>query len=141
MNPEPEPGAGSKILLVDDQPFFNKLHADMLLPRGYHVLVATTGREGIEFAQLHQPDLVLLDVEMPEVDGFEVCRVLKEDKQTAQIPIVMLTATRDPRLNERAFRAGAAATVQKSIKVERILNIVQVVLQEKPGNTDSLIGL
>lgn len=142
VNPEPElAGAGSKILLVDDQPFFNKLHSDMLLPRGYHVLVATSGREGIELAQLHHPDLVLLDVEMPEIDGFEVCRVLKENKQTAQIPIVMLTATRDPKLNERAFRSGAAATVQKSIKVERILNIVQVVLQEKPKKTDSLIGI
>jgi two-component system cell cycle response regulator DivK len=128
-------------LLVDDQPFFNKLHADMLRPRGYQVLIATNGPDGIQLAKAHLPDLVLLDVEMPGMDGIEVCRALKADDGTALIPVVMLTATRDPKLNERAFKAGASATVQKSIKVERILNIVQVVLQEKPRQRDSIIGM
>lgn len=141
VSPEPEvAGAGSKILLVDDQPFFNKLHSDMLRPHGYHVLVATNGLEGVELAKEHHPDLILLDVEMPGLDGFGVCEILKKTRYTSDIPVVMLTATRDPKLNQRAFEVGAAATVQKSIKVERILNIVQVVLQEKPKKSDSLIG-
>lgn len=126
------------LLLVDDQPFFQTLHANMLRPKGYSVVTAPDAAHGFAEAKRLQPNLILLDVEMPGEDGFTLCGRLKADPTTAAIPIIMLTATKDQKLNERAFQAGAEATVLKSMNVERLLNIIKVVLATGKLSPDEL---
>ena len=117
------------LLIVDDQPLFLQLHANMLRPKGYNVVTAPDAAQGFIEAKRLLPDLILLDVEMPSEDGFALCGRLKTDPTTASIPIIMLTATQNQKLNERAFQAGAEATVLKSMNVDRLLNIIKVVLE------------
>jgi len=117
------------LLIVDDQPLFLQLHANMLRPKGYNIVTAPDAAQGFIEAKRLLPDLILLDVEMPGEDGFALCGRLKADPTTASIPIIMLTATQNQKLNERAFQAGAEATVLKSMNVDRLLNIIKVVLE------------
>jgi len=117
------------LLIVDDQPLFLQLHTNMLRPKGYNVVTAPDAAQGFIEAKRLLPNLILLDVEMPGEDGFALCGRLKADPTTASIPIIMLTATQNQKLNERAFQAGAEATVLKSMNVDRLLNIIKVVLE------------
>ena len=82
----------SRILLVDDEPDIVETVAFMLQTRNYSVSVASGGLEGIQKAKSEHPDLVLLDIMMPDVDGYDVCMRLKSDEETKHIPIIMLTA-------------------------------------------------
>jgi CheY-like chemotaxis protein len=129
------PGAVQKtILIIDDQPFFVNMQQTMLKRQGYRVLAATNGADGLAEARQHKPDLILLDIEMPEMDGFAVCEKLKADAELRQIPVVILTATQDLRLNQKAFKAGAEITVLKSVSGERLLNMVRLALEKaKPS--------
>jgi CheY-like chemotaxis protein len=128
-------GAAQKtILIIDDQPFFVNVQQTMLRRQGYRVLAATDGAGGLAQARQHKPDLILLDIEMPEMDGFAVCEKLKADAELRQIPVVILTATQDLRLNQKAFKAGAEITVLKSVSGERLLNMVRLALEKaKPS--------
>ena len=119
------------LLLVDDQPFFLNLHKGMLTPRGYTIVTAPDAAQGFAEAKRLVPSLIFLDIEMPGEDGFSLCGRLKADPTTAAIPIVMLTGTKSQKLNEQAFKAGAEATVLKSMNVERLLNIIKVILESK----------
>jgi len=117
-----------KILIVDDQPFFIAMARSILQSKGYTVLTALSAEEGIQEARKSRPDLIILDVEMPVMDGIAACARIKKDPQLKGIPILILTATLDPQLNLRAFKAGAEATILKASSAERILNMVKVVL-------------
>ena len=125
VGPEKESG---KILIVDDQPFFIAMATNILKARGYTVASALSAKEGIKAARTSRPDLIILDVEMPEMDGIAACHRLKRDPHLKDIPIVILTATLDPKLNEKAFRAGAEVTMLKASSADRILTMVKVVL-------------
>jgi len=81
----------SKILIVDDEKDFHTMMTIRLESYGYEVTSAYDGREGLEKAKSESPDLILLDVMMPEIDGFEVCTLLKNDKQYSEIPIIICT--------------------------------------------------
>ncbi len=118
----------AKILIVDDQPFFIAMARNILQAKGYTVLSALSGEEGIQEARKSRPNLIILDVEMPVLDGIATCARLKKDPNLKDIPIVILTATLDPKLNQKAFQAGAEATILKASSAERILNMVRVVL-------------
>ncbi len=120
-----------RVLLVDDQPFFLAMAQNLLRPGGYKVQTASNGREALQVARTTRPDVILLDVEMPGMDGFETCRRLKADPATAEIPIVMLTASTDRKLTQKAFQAGAAAALLKSMGEARLLGVVQMVLTTK----------
>ena len=123
------PAEGSaKILIVDDQPFFISMARNILQSRGYSVISALNGEEGIQEARRSRPDLIILDVEMPGIDGITTCTRLKRDPELKSIPVVILTATLDPQLNQKAFKAGAEATILKASSADRILNMVKVVL-------------
>ena len=81
-----------RILVVDDEPEALKLFGYSLHRQGYEVLVAQNGMEALEIIQEHKPDLVVLDVMMPDMDGYEVCRRIRNDPEAKHLPIVMLTA-------------------------------------------------
>lgn len=81
-----------KILIIEDTEFMKKLISDVLKEAGYEVVTASSGEEGLQKVREEKPDLVLLDVVMPGMDGFEVCRILREDESNNLMPIIMLTA-------------------------------------------------
>ena len=125
--PDPAP---PRLLVVDDTPANLTLLAN-LLNRHYQVQLATSGAKALELARRHPPDLVILDVMMPEMDGYEVCRRLKADPLTAHVPVLFLTALSRPEDESRGFEAGGADFVQKPFNPLTVLARVATQLQVK----------
>ena len=112
-------------LIVEDDPEQGKLVAQVLRMRGdYDPLVAETGTTALELAKRHVPDLVLLDLMLPDISGFEVCRRLRTDRATMLTPVVMLTAMGDADNRRQGFRVGANAYVTKPWGVSDIYKAV-----------------
>jgi two-component system cell cycle response regulator len=126
----------AKVLLIDDQPFFITMLRNVLEQQGYQVITAGAGPEGLERARKDSPDVILLDVEMPGMNGFQVCEKLKQDRVLKGIPVVILTATEDTKLNERAFKAGAEITVSKNVPGDRLINILKLAVSKGKPATD-----
>jgi DNA-binding response OmpR family regulator len=103
----------SRILVVDDDPNALRLIGYSLQQEGYEVLTASNGLDGLALVKQQHPDLVVLDVMMPDVDGFEVCRRLRDDPATRQLPIILLTAKGQASDKITGFRAGADDYVVK----------------------------
>lgn len=82
----------AKILLIDDDPDFVEATKVVLESRPYEIITALGGEEGLKKAREEKPDLILLDVIMPDIDGFQVCQQLKKDPQLSQIPVIMITS-------------------------------------------------
>ena len=117
-----------KVLIVDDDPLYLKLTGKTLQAGGYILLTAPAAEEGIREARRSRPDLIILDVQMPGLDGIAACSKIKADPELRHIPVIMHTATQDPKLNERAFKAGAAATIVKGSNPASLLNTVRLTL-------------
>ena len=83
------------ILLVDDDPAMRRLPSVLLKREGFEILEASGGTEALEILKTETPDLVLLDIMMPDMDGFEVCEAIRENPRTADIPVIMLSAVSD----------------------------------------------
>ena len=111
----------SKILIVDDVPANLDVLSQALEAAEYNVLVATDGEMAIKVAHQSQPDLVLLDVMMPGIDGFETCRRLKADDQTQDIPVIFLTARDELEGVLEGFYAGGVDYVSKPFQKEEVL--------------------
>jgi diguanylate cyclase (GGDEF)-like protein/PAS domain S-box-containing protein len=109
------------ILIVDDVPANLAIAVDYLEANRFQVMVAQDGEEGIERAQLVHPDLILLDVMMPGIDGFETCRRLKMDVRTRDIPIIFMTALADTSNKVEGFAAGAVDYISKPFQIEELL--------------------
>ncbi|NJL33325.1 MAG: response regulator [Chloroflexaceae bacterium] len=105
----------SKILIADDEDFGRALIAELLIAEGYQLFYAADGAEAVAQAIAHLPDLVLLDVMMPGMDGFEVCRQLRSDPRTAAVPIVIITAAYDRPSRLRSIEVGADVFMGKPI--------------------------
>src|SRR5438552_14933549 len=119
----------AKILVVDDTPQNVKLLADLLTAKGYAVVTASSGVQALEKVEKEAPDLVLLDVVMPEMSGYEVCRKIRGNPVTATLPVVMVTAL-DP-LEERVkgIEAGADDFLSKPINQAELLARVKSLLR------------
>ena len=102
-----------RILVVDDEARVREMIEFRLRQFGYEVLQASNGRDALAVASQERPDLVLLDVMMPELDGFQVCGRLKQNEATRHIPVVMLTAKAEAKDVTRAFNSGAVDYVVK----------------------------
>ncbi len=107
MNGEATPAHGVDILVVDDLPENSRLLARLLEPLGYQVHAARNGAQALDFVANQAPDLILLDLVMPEMDGFEVCQRLKGNEATRHIPVVVITGRKDREANLLAIEAGA----------------------------------
>ena len=112
----------SRILLVDDEPDIVETVAFMLQTRNYSVSVASGGLEGMKKAKSEHPDLVLLDIMMPDVDGYDVCMRLKSDEETKHIPIIMLTAKGESHAVLKSHRLGADDYVVKPFSLPTLLS-------------------
>ena len=117
----PQVERSQSILVVDDAPANLQLLAHMLQRRGYKVQPAPSGPRALEAARSTPPDLILLDVMMPGMDGYEVCKRLKADEQTCQIPIIFLSALGDIDDKVRAFAAGGVDYIPKPFQTEEVL--------------------
>jgi signal transduction histidine kinase len=113
------------VLVVDDQQANVRMVGALLTRSGYRVLPALSGVEGLELARGSKPDVVLLDMKMPGMDGFEVLRQLREDPETKDLPIIFLTADNDRENLVRAFAAGAIDYITKPFVSEELLARVQ----------------
>ncbi len=108
-----EPAALPVILIVDDQPL--NIHLlNQILQADYDVYSATSGEEALAFCQSQQPDLILLDVMMPEMDGYEVCRRLKRESLTSDIPVIFITVHNNTMEEESGLAAGAVDFIARS---------------------------
>lgn len=122
---------GPKILVIDDDEKARQLIQVILRSRDYQVVVAKDGPEGLALATTEGPDLIVLDVVMPGMDGFEACDRLKKDERTKGIPVLMLTATDDVGLNRKAFGVGAAACLTKPYRPEALVSSIEALLASK----------
>ena len=119
-----------RILAVDDEPHILKLVSFSLKSGGYEVLEASDGLSAIEVARAEKPDLVLLDVMMPACDGYEACRRLKADPQTAGIPVMMLTAKTQESERKTGEAAGAVDYIKKPFTPKDLVSQVREFLGE-----------
>ena len=113
-------GAGTRVLVVDDQPANVRLLEAILAPRGYDVASASSGEEALAMIAASEPDLVLLDIVMPGMDGYQVCRTIRERTETAYLPVVMVTASGDEQ-KVKALEAGADDFLTKPINQSELL--------------------
>ena len=120
-----------KILVVDDTPQNVKLLADLLAVKGYAVTTAASGREALGKLAAERPDLVLLDVMMPEMSGYEVCRAIREDPATAMLPVVMVTALDPAQERIKGLEAGADDFLSKPVHHAELLARVRSLLRIK----------
>lgn len=119
------------ILVVDDEPRNLQLLGNLLREEGYETAFATNGSQALRSATQRRPDLILLDVMMPEMDGYEVCTQIKADRQTSDVPIIFLTAKVERESVVRGFQTGAVDYVTKPCNSEELLARVRTHLELK----------
>jgi two-component system, cell cycle response regulator DivK len=126
--------ASPRILVVEDNAKNMKLVRDVLQARGYRTLEATTGGRALELALEHRPDLVLMDVQLPDIDGVEALGRLRVDVRTASIPVLALTAQAMHGDRERFLAAGFDDHVPKPLNVAEFLRTVKLHCAERSRN-------
>ncbi len=129
--------AKKRMLIVDDEALSRALLRDCLQAAGYEPLEARDGTEGLAKAASLPPDVILLDVLMPGLDGFEVCQGLKANPATTPIPVIFVTMVQDATLNRRAYQAGGAACILKPVRREALLALLAAVLATAKGQAKS----
>lgn len=113
-----------KILVIDDEPELVKAVTIRLKAGGYETIFACDGEEGLTKAEEDNPDLILLDIIMPGEDGYEVCKNLKSNSKTKNIPIIIFTASGQENLEERCMTVGADAMIKKPFETAELLKLV-----------------
>ena len=117
--------AGERILVVEDNEKNMKLFRDVLEASGYRTMEATTGRQAVELAIEHGPALVLMDIQLPDIDGVEALGRLRANERTASIPVLALTAQAMEGDRERFLAAGFDGYVSKPVNIVELVGTVQ----------------
>jgi len=121
-------GEKNRLLIVDDEPI-NIQILSSILGDDYTLSAATNGSKALELARAQMPDLILLDMVMPDIDGLEVCRQLKRDEATQGIPVIFVTGMSDPDSEERGLDAGAVDYISKPVSPPIVKARVKIHIQ------------
>lgn len=116
-----------KILAVDDEPINRSILEDFIEEQ-YQLALVDSGQACIDFLESEIPDMILLDVYMPDMDGFEVCQTIKQDARFQQIPIVFLTAKAEEQAIQKGMALGAVDYITKPFSEEQLFTVLQTVL-------------
>lgn len=130
--------AKKKILVVDDEADLLDLIEYNLTKENFEVLKASDGLKGIKQAKAHKPDLVLLDIMMPKLNGLEVCDMMRSDSDLKDIPIIFLTARSDERTEVEGLNAGADDYMTKPISTVKLVSHIKAVLRRSDTNQTSI---
>ncbi len=122
-------GDSAKILVVDDEPEVLDIICEFLKKEGYNVMTESSSVKGIEKAKSFRPDLILLDIIMPVMDGYEVCKTLKKNESTKNIPVIFLTGKDVNEDHHKSFQVGGDMFIKKPFTGESLLGIVKIVLE------------
>jgi DNA-binding response OmpR family regulator len=117
-----------KILIIEDEPDIMELVEVTLSSESYHLMRATDGEMGLEMGMMQKPDLILLDIMLPKMDGYEICRRLKGDAKTSHIPVVMLTAFGQKREIEEGYKVKADDYIVKPFEPFKLRQRVRKLL-------------
>ncbi len=119
---------GSRVLVIDDEPEITEIIQTFLSETGYQVLVDNNSEVAVEKARTFKPNVILLDIMMPGVDGYNICQQIKADPDLAAVPIIFLTGKDRGDDMGRSFKAGGDMFIKKPFSCERLLEIVNIVL-------------
>ena len=118
----------SRILIVDDEPSIVKMVGKRLEVEGFDVLVAMDGQEGLNKAQTESPDLIVLDLMLPKLNGYEVCTMLKQDARYQKIPIMLFTAKAQAKDEQLGKECGANAYMRKPFQGKELVDTIRALL-------------
>jgi DNA-binding response OmpR family regulator len=117
-----------RVLIVEDEESLLKLETILLTVKGFEVMGAFTGKMAIDKIGVEEFDIVLLDIMLPDIDGFEVCRQIRKDPRTAAVPVIMLTGKKSQDDHDRGFLCGANAYLVKPFKSAMIIDEINRLL-------------
>ena len=127
----------TKILLVEDDPLIYRMYQKLFTLEGYETETANNGQEGLDKLKDFKPDIIMLDIMMPTMDGVTMLNHLKENPETAEIPVVILTNVADQRIANQTFEKGASLSIVKSeTEPEQVIAWIKSVLSKKPAQDD-----
>ena len=120
------------VLIVEDNELNMKLFHDLLEAQGYAIIQTKDGMEALSLARTHRPDLILMDIQLPEVSGLEVTKWIKDDDDLRKIPVIAVTAFAMKGDEEKIREGGCEAYISKPISVTHFLETVKKFLEQKP---------
>lgn len=118
-----------KILFIEDEPDHIMMIRARLEASGFDFISAVDGEEGVKKIRREKPDLILLDIVMPKMDGYQVCKEIKKDKATAHIPILIITASGVKDLEEKCLQAGASEIIKKPFESEDLVSKIRALTE------------
>ena len=130
-----------RILIVEDSPVSLTLLTQLLKAHGYEVLGTPEGLQALDLAREEQPDLILMDIRLPDISGLEVTRLLKQDDRTKAIPIIAVTALASPEYDRRGLESGCDAYIPKPITLGSFLRTIEAFLKIRPVTPTSFASL
>jgi two-component system cell cycle response regulator DivK len=123
----------NRILVVEDNPLSSKLLKQLLAAHGYEVVESPDGLQALDLARDEQPDLILMDIRLPDISGLEVTRLLKQDDRTKTIPIIAVTALATPEYEREGLESGCDAYIPKPITLDNFLPTIESFLKIRPA--------
>jgi two-component system alkaline phosphatase synthesis response regulator PhoP len=120
-----------RVLVVDDEIYILQILEFSLEVEGYEVLTAQNGEEAIEVARSSRPDVIVLDIMMPKMDGYEACRLLKADPELGEVPVILLSAKGRNIDQEIGFEAGAEEYITKPFSPRKLIERIKVLLEDR----------
>ena len=120
-----------KILIVDDEPNIIFMLSHRLKQSGFEIVTGKDGQEALDKARMENPDLIILDLMLPKMNGYTVCGLLKRDEKFSKTPVIILTARAQKSDEKQGIEAGADAYVKKPFKSEELLQVIENLLNNK----------
>jgi DNA-binding response OmpR family regulator len=128
-----------RILVVDDEVYIAHILEFSLGMEGYEVITATSGDEALSMADQEDPDLIVLDIMMPDMDGYQVCKCLREDDRFAEVPVILLSAEHGGAQREKGLEVGASAYVTKPFRPMELIERIRHLLEDSVNHGEEAV--